>query len=344
VSRVFVHGQGAVSPAGWGVPAMRASLEQGRPLPVQPMPRPGWEKPLPVRAVPPPTARPAFLAHARLRRASPMTHYTVAAALEALGGDSGLVSSGALRLGIVACTMTGGLTYSRRFYQEVMQDPALASPLLFPETVFNAPASHLSAYLGTSTVNYTLVGDAGAFLQGLAVAAQWLDDGVAEACVVIGAEESDWTAADALRLFERHSIHAGGAGALYLKGQGSAAAPVELAAVTDSFPATRASGRDEAARRMRAQLPAGTPDELLCSSENGHAAWNGWTGGRLTPKAILGEAFAASAAWQCVAVCDAIQRCQYEAANVSITGANWQTIGARFIKPNFPKTEPGLLP
>ena len=201
MSRVFVHGQGAVSPAGWGVPALRASLEQGRPLPAQPLPRPGWEKPLQVRIVPPPPARPAYLAHARLRRASPMAHYTVGAALEALGNDADLVKSGALRLGIVACTMTGGLSYSRRFYQEVLQDPTMASPLVFPETVFNAPASHLSAYLGAGTVSYTLVGDAGAFLQGLAVAAQWLDDGVADACVVIGAEESDWTAADALRLF-----------------------------------------------------------------------------------------------------------------------------------------------
>jgi hypothetical protein len=334
MSRVFVHGQGAVSPAGWGVPVMRASLERGDPLPVQPMPRPGWEKPLRVRNIPPPPVKPAFLAHARLRRASPMTHYTVGAALEAIGGDADLIRSGALRLGIVACTMTGGISYSRRFYEEVLQNPAVASPMVFPETVFNAPASHLSAYLGTTTVNYTLVGDAGAFLQGLAVAAQWLEDGVAEACIVIGAEEPDWTAADALRMFERHSVHTGGAGALYLKGQCPPSAAVELAAVTDSFSATRTLGRDEAARMMRAQLPAGAPNELLCSSENGNAAWSDWPGARLAPHAVLGEAFAASAAWQCVAGCDAIQRCQYEAVNVSITGSGRQSIGARFIKPH----------
>jgi len=339
VSRVFVHGQGAVSPAGWGVPAMRASLEQGRPLPVQPMSRPGWDKPLQVRAVPPPPAKPSFLAHARLRRASPMAHYAVGAALEALGGDVGPIQSGAFRLGIVTCTMTGGLTYSRRFYQEVLHEPATASPLVFPETVFNAPASHLSACLGTDTVNYTFVGDAGTFLQGLAAAAQWLEDGVAEACIVIGAEESDWTAADALHLFERRAVHGGGAGALYLKPQSSAAAPVELAAVTDSFPATRMPGRVDAARDMRAQLPAGTPNELLCSNEKGSAAWSGWAGSELAPQAILGEAFAASAAWQCVAACDAVQRCQYEAANVSITGAGRQSIGARFVNPRFLKTK-----
>jgi hypothetical protein len=273
-----------------------------------------------------------------------MTHYAVAAALEALNGDAALVTTGALRLGIVACTMTGGLSYSRRFYQEVLQDPAMASPLVFPETVFNASASHLSAYLGTSTVNYTLVGDGGTFLQGLALAAQWLDDGVAEACVVIGAEEADWTAADALRLFEPHSIYAGGAGAIYLKGQRPPVTPVELAAVTDSFPAVREPDCEETARRMRAQLPADAPDELLCSNESGNAAWGSWTGGRLTPGEILGEAFAASAAWQCVAACDAMQRCQYPATNVTVTGPNRQAIGARFVKSNVMKNEPPPLP
>jgi hypothetical protein len=264
-----------------------------------------------------------------------MTHYAVAAALEALGSDAALVASGAIRLGTVACTMTGGLSYSRRFYEEVLHDPAVASPLVFPETVFNAPASHLSAYLGTSTVNYTLVGDAGTFLQALALAAQWLDDGVAQACLVLGVEESDWTAADALRLFERHAVHTAGAGALYLKGQSSPGAPVELAAVTDSFPAVSALSREEAARLMRAQLPAFAPNELLCSNKNENPAWTDWTGPRLNPQSILGEAFAASAAWQCAAACAALKRCQYKAANISLTGPNQQAIGARFINTNL---------
>src|ERR1019366_8990311 len=137
-----------------------------------------------------------------------------------------------------------------------------------PETVFNSSASHLAAYLGSSVVNYTLVGDAGTYLQGLAVAAGWLDHGLAGACVVIGAEEPDWTAADALRLFDRRAVHASGAGALYLKTLRPAGAAVELAAVTDSFAATRTPGRNEAARKMRAQLPLGAPDELLCASES----------------------------------------------------------------------------
>ena len=332
---------GAVSPGGWGVPAMRASLDCGSPLPVQFMPRPGWEKPLPIRAIPSPFEKPAFLAHARLRRASPMTHYAVGAALEALGSDADLVRSGKLRLGIIACTMNGGLCYSRRFYQEALQSPGMASPLLFPETVFNAPASHLSAFLGVSTVNYTIVGDAGVFLQGLAIAAQWLDDAVAEACLVIGAEEADWTAADALRLFDRHAVHAGGAGALYLTREASPETAIELTAITNSIPIGRETSAAAAGLQMRSQLPAGNARELLCSSENDDANWPNWPGARLAPKAILGEAFVASAAWQCVAACDALQRCQHEAANVIITSPGQPAIAARFFQPNPIKTEQG---
>lgn len=332
MSRIFVHGLGAVLPGGWGVPALRTSLEQGCALATQPLARPGWEWPLRVRVVPPPVVKPAFLGHARLRRASPMAHYAVGAGLEAIGGDAKSISAGQRRLGIVVSTMTGGISYSRRFYEEVLQNPAMASPVIFPETVFNAPASHLSAGLGVQTVNYTLVGDAGAFLQGLVVAAQWLDDDLADACLVIGAEELDWTAADALRLFERHGVYTAGAGALYLKKDSPPGAGAELSLVTDSFAAPRTHGRIEAAKRMRAQFPAGAPNELLCSNECKNPAWSGWPGGRLVLTPLLGEAFAASAAWQCVAACDAINNCQYEAANVSITGAGRQTIGARFVK------------
>ena len=84
MSQIFVSGYGAVSPAGWSAAEMQKVLADGKPLPVQPLERPGWEKPLRMRAVPAPAVRPAFLAHPRLRRSSPITHYAAAAMLEAL--------------------------------------------------------------------------------------------------------------------------------------------------------------------------------------------------------------------------------------------------------------------
>src|SRR6266516_3831649 len=214
---IFVHGIGSVSPAGWGVLPLREALAKGEPLSVKELTRPSSTRSLRVRPVPPPSPRPSFLAHARLRRTSPITQYAVAAALEALGGDAARVSSGSLRLGMVFCVMTGCVNYSRRFYDETLKDPATASPLVFPETVFNAPASHLAALLGTTAINYTLVGDPGIFLQGLALAADWLLVGGVDGCLVVGAEEMDWLTADAYRLFDRKVILSAGAGAVYLR-------------------------------------------------------------------------------------------------------------------------------
>jgi hypothetical protein len=335
MSRVFIHGLGAVSPAGWGVSALTEALKKNEPLPTQSVPRPGWEKPLRIRSVPPSPTRPAFLAHPRLRRAGAMAQHTVAAGLEALGSDVARVQSGELRLGVIVCMMAGGVTYSRRFYEEVLRDPAVASPLIFPETVFNAPASHLSAYLNSPTVNYTLVGDDGMFLQGVALAANWLVNDRADACLVVGTEETDWIVADAVRLFRRDTIYSGGAGALYLKPnleEATGSPAIELAGVTDSFSYTQTQDRAAAAEKMRAQLPAGAHNELICDSSDADLAHRDRAGNHLAPKAVLGEAFVASAAWQCVAACDRLRRNEFTGANVSTIGANQQAIGARFVR------------
>src|SRR6266436_2540992 len=93
---IFIHGIGAVSPAGWGVLPLREALAKGEPMPVKELTRPGWTGSLRVRPVPSPSPRPNFLAHARLRRTSPITQYAVAAALEALGEDAARASTGSL--------------------------------------------------------------------------------------------------------------------------------------------------------------------------------------------------------------------------------------------------------
>jgi hypothetical protein len=338
VSRIFICGLGAVSPAGWGVSPLLSALAKDEPIATQTLTRPGLDKPLRVRTVPTPDLRPAFFTHPRLRRASAITQHTVAAALEALGNDAAQVQSGALRLGIVVCTMAGSIAYSRRFYEEVLREPATASPLVFPETVFNAPASHLAAYLGTPAASYTLVGDDGTFLQGLAIAADWLLDDRADGVVVIGAEEVDWIVTDAMRLFQRDAIHSAGAGAIYLRKKKTSGVCAELAGITDPFLFTQSQNRAEAARKMRRQLPPCGPDELLCVSaqENPRVAvenlvWRDWFGNRLAPKAVLGEAFAASVAWQCIAACEAIACGRFAAVTVSVVGANQQAIGVRFL-------------
>src|SRR6185312_6396696 len=294
VSDIFVRGLGVVSPGGWGLKTFRESLARREGIPTRDLPRPG-NQPLRVRQVPAPSPRPAFLAHARLRRTSPIAHYAVSAALEALGEDAAQVTSGALRLGIVYCALTGCVNYSRRFYDEVLKEPSTASPLVFPETVYNSPASHLTALIGTTGINYTLVGDPVTFLQGVALAADWLTDNRVDGCLVIAAEEMDWLTAGAVNLFERTAIFSDGAGALYLRSsrrQEARADSVQLKAVTNSHLYSNRTGRAESIRAAREELrgerAGGTPAvpgrDLLCDGLQGvarfdrdeAAAWNDW--------------------------------------------------------------------
>lgn len=338
MSRIFVTGLGAVSPAGWGVTALRDSLQQGQALPVQPLERPGWEKPLRTRLVPTPAARPEFLAHPRLRRSSPITHYAAAAAVEAVSGPGAPAKSD--RIGVIVCMQAGCVRYSCRFLDETIKDPATASPLLFPETVYAAPASHVAALLGNVTLACSIVGDPGSFLQGICLGVQWLEENGVDACLVIGAEETNWILADALRHLDRKAVLTSGAGALCLRRDSAGPGAVELAAITDAHTYSVRHSRPQAARAMRGQLNVGNPEELLCDGLADNArmdapeleAWNGWPGERLSPKRILGDGLMASAAWQCVAACDGVADGRFAAANVSVVGSNQQAIGARFIR------------
>jgi len=339
MSRIFVSGLGAVSPAGWNVTSMREALDKGEPLPTQPMERPGWEKPLRARLVPNPVVRPEFLAHPRLRRASPITHYVVAAALEAVA-KLRANHDPKYRLGLVVCLQSGCVNYSCRFFDETLKDPTTASPLLFPETVYAAPASHVAAVLENVSLASTLVGDPASFLQGISLGVQWLEENRVDACLVIGAEETNWILADALWHLDRSAVITGGAGALCLCREPELSTGVELTAITDAHTYSAQNSRMRAARAMRGQLGKSSPGELLCDGIGNNpradapelAAWRDWTGPRVSPKRILGEGLMAAAAWQCVVTCDAVANRRFVAANVSLVGSNQQAIGARFAR------------
>ncbi len=362
MSAIYVCGAGVVSPAGWGMEPFRAALRNGQRLATRPLAKPRAEAPLTVMSVPPPSPRPPFLTHPRLRRTSPISQFAVAAAVEALKseltisrrltptpasaslpapeltsaapGSGGEAPGG---LGIIFCATCGCVSFSQRFYSEVLKDPGAASPLLFPETVYNAPASHLAAVLGTKAVNYTLVGDPGVFLQGVALAADWLGSGRVESCLVVGAEELDWTTANAAALFDSKVVMSEGAGALYLKREPGNRPRVRLAAITDAFLFLKNRSRGQAARHMQAALPTEQPGTLLCDGlqnaprfdRDEEPVWSGWSGPRVSPKKVLGEGFMATAGWLCAAAVDGVAQ-GAAGAVASIVGCNQQAIGAAF--------------
>lgn len=330
VPRITIAGTGAVCPAGWGVPVLWQAMETGLPLPADRMARPGPDisRTLRARRVPPPGERPAFLAHPRLRRSSPISHFAAAAALEALGPDPDKTR----RTGVIVTLLNGCVNYTGRFFGEVLQDPATASPILFPETVFNAPASHLATLLGFSAPAFTLIGDSAQFIPGVELAVQWLLDGEVDACLVVGAEEADPLTAEALNLLAPGAILSEGAGALLLERDGPGPVIAEIAGpIPVAGPVSRAA-RMSATLALRDSLtpwPEGTlliDDRCGCPRSDAPAgmAWAEWSGPRWSPRAILGEAPGASTALQAVLAAQAVLTGTHRHVLTTATGADQQ--------------------
>jgi 3-oxoacyl-(acyl-carrier-protein) synthase len=320
------------------VEPLLAALRVGQPLPLRELRIPSGDRRLPARLVPPPPTRPAFFAHPRLRRASGISQFALSAALEALQSWPSSATD-TTRLGIVTGTHGASIRYSERFYGEVLQNPATASPLLFPETVINAPASHAAAFLGCAGLCYSLIADQTAFVQALLVGCHWLLDDRVDGCLVLGLDEAAWPLADALGHFARGLPLGEGAGALLLAREPGAGPRVELERITEAHLYAGATTKEPAARAMRAELPAEAPRELLVDSRCGAArvdraettAWADWQGARASPRQVLGEALSAATAWQFVAARAAVADGSATAANLSVVGGNLQAIGARLV-------------
>jgi 3-oxoacyl-(acyl-carrier-protein) synthase len=141
------------------------------------------------------------LAHPRLRRASVISRFAAVAGLEALQAAGVKADSqNAQRIALIFAISNGGVIYTKRFYRDVVEMGAQsASPLLFPETVFNAPASHLAAILGVTGTTYTVVGDGAVGLLAIKMAEDVMADESLDYCLIVGTEEVDWLLCDAYR-------------------------------------------------------------------------------------------------------------------------------------------------
>lgn len=137
-------------------------------------------------------------AHPRLRRSSAISRFAVAAGLSALNHAGFDSEKDATRTALIFATSNGGVIYTKRFYHDIVASGAqTASPLLFPETVFNAPASHLAAILGVTGASYTLVGDGAVGILALQMAQDLMRNDALDYCLVVAAEEIDWLLCDA---------------------------------------------------------------------------------------------------------------------------------------------------
>lgn len=321
-----IGGMGWVTPLGSGIPEVWQRLLNGDVATADTIASPLQPRTFQAFRVPA-SALTEAPAHPRLRRSSFISRFAVVAGLAALkNGGVSLDSETAERTALIFAISNGGVIYTKRFYHDVVATGAqAASPLLFPETVFNAPASHLAAILGITGVSYTLVGDGAVGLLALKMAEDLMANDAIDRCLVVGAEEADWLLCDAydrwrllrdtppLEPFQtpaRGMVLSEGAGAILLDRVGAIA--IEKIDAGCNFEHQR-----EAAECVDAVIAdlGPTTAGLVVASANGtfidaaeRAAFRRHCPSAkiYAPKAALGESAGASSLWQVICAAQAL--------------------------------------
>jgi 3-oxoacyl-(acyl-carrier-protein) synthase len=194
-----IVGMGWVTPLGSGLDFVWQRLLQGEEASATTVSEESLDRVYNVFRVPESALK--SVSHPRLRRASAISRFAAAAGLHALeSAGLRLGVKDAERVALIFAISNGGVAYTKRFYREIINKGAqAASPLLFPETVFNAPASHLAAILGLTGASYTLVGDGSVGLAAIGMAEDLMHNQALDYCLVVGTEEIDWLLCDAYR-------------------------------------------------------------------------------------------------------------------------------------------------
>ena len=125
------------------------------------------------------------------RRMSRISKMTVAASIEAVA-DSGLDLDGLdrERVAVVVGTAYGASSHVEAFFVSLLQDgPRGAQPFLFPETVPNAPASHVAMYYSITGPNSTFCQNAISGETAIQYACNLLNQKIVDVALVAGAEE-----------------------------------------------------------------------------------------------------------------------------------------------------------
>jgi 3-oxoacyl-(acyl-carrier-protein) synthase len=322
-----IAGMGWVTPLGTGVDSVWERLLQGEEASAATISEQFVDRVYNVFRVPESALK--GLSHPRLRRASAISRFAAAAGLHALE-SAGLKidTNNAERIALIFAISNGGVTYTKRFYSNIVNTGAeSASPLLFPETVFNAPASHLAAILGITGVTYTLVGDGAVGLAAIKMAEQLMEIGPLDYCLVVGTEEVDWLLCDAYRRWRllraappiepyknpnRGMILSEGAGAVLLARD--CGIRIECAHPGGYF--TRRAEAEKLLRRVLRDLGQ-TEIDFVVSSANGtfidaaeSRALQTFFPDALvyTAKPALGESVGAAGLWQVILAAEALHR------------------------------------
>jgi len=334
---IRIAGMGWVTPLGADLETVWQRIANGDVAEAKPMSNPETGRVHHCIQVPPKLVE-HLARNPRLRRSSAISYFAVAAALRAMSNAGIEIGSRAAeRTAVIFGVSDGGVIYTRKFYDQIVKQGAnAASPLLFPETVYNAPASHLAAQLGIDGSSYTLVGDASVGLSAVQLGEQLLALGEADHCVVVACEELDWILCEAYRdwRFTRTPL-AEGAAALVLSRSGRFS--IETAGAAP-FMSQREAGAavDQVLERLASRV--GSVD-FMVSCDNGTfidravaAGVNRWFPGlpepASHPKRALGEMLAAGGLVNLIFAALRLEKAGGSRALVPVVGFNHQADAA----------------
>src|SRR5436189_4900341 len=198
--RLAIAGMGWITPFGNGVDPVWKRLLRGDEARAEEITEQFGNQSYTVFRVPE-SALACIPPHPRLRRASLISRFAAAAGLEALeAAGVKMDSQSAEQTALIFAISNGGVIYTKRFYRDILEAGAQsASTLWFPETVFNASASHLAAILGITGASYTLVGDGAVGVAAIKMAEDMMVDEALDYWLLVGTEEVDWLLCDAYR-------------------------------------------------------------------------------------------------------------------------------------------------
>lgn len=336
---VSILGAGCVTALGRGWETVWKIIRAGAQAERTSLQGPNGLPPVDVFKTPLPDIPPACAA--RLRRSSAISYFSCAAAADAVQ-QAGPLPWG--RTAVVFAASNGAVVYTRRFFEEVV-DRGTGSPLLFPETVYNAPASHVAAMLGLDGPVLTLVSDATVGMDALSTAADLIFSGDADRCLVVAAEELDWIACEAYRRWKlAGSMHGSvlSEGAIALVLGPSSDEEIQIARIHPGRTIRRSVDAASALRQVIGELTLGDiPDLAVLSASGGRAGLleesvlkEIFPETKLnSPKLVTGEAFAASTLLQCLCAWQEIRESRSRKVLVPIMGWGGQAGGALLVAP-----------
>lgn len=334
-----ITGMGWITPLGRDLlPVWTAISENKRPDPVF-LSSPIDGRSVPVLRVPADLVREAA-SLPRLRRSSIISHLAVAAAVDAVA-SARMTSEALKRTALVFAASDGGVIYTRKFYAEIVErGEGAGSPLLFPETVYNAPASHIAARLGLEGEVLTLVGDAAAGLSAVQTGCELLSTGEVDYCLVVAAQELDWITCEAYGrwgLIQDHqnsaSVFSEGGAAIVLARESGRC---RVSAMHPGYSYPTGSDAETGLEAMLKELLAGWQVDVVVSSASGsrldRAVKNGVakhvpSARVVAPKSVLGESLACSTLQQVISGVLALRDCHGGNALVVTAGYNRQLAG-----------------